>query len=89
MEAVCYFIGIYISTLDYFIKNVINILITCSFPRCYQAQFGEQLVIDHNRGVPLEHLISSIRSVVIKNLLNPRARKVIIANSSTSTIEGV
>lgn len=40
-------------------------IVFCSFPNCYEAEFKEPLHIDEN-GVPLEHLVSCLSSVELK-----------------------
>ncbi|XP_077300818.1 meiosis regulator and mRNA stability factor 1-like protein isoform X6 [Arctopsyche grandis] len=64
-----------------------GLLLHC-FPHCYQAQFGESLIVDPNRGVPLEHLIACIRNVLLRSLSPPRARKIIIGSPSTCNTDG-
>lgn len=52
------------------------------------AQFGESLILDQNKGVPLEHLIACVRSVTLRSLSPPKARKVIVGSSSNCTSDG-
>lgn len=52
------------------------------------SQFGEALVLDQNKGVPLEHLIACVRSVSLRSLSPPKSRKVIIGSSSNCTSDG-